>query len=58
MDSTGVRSKGVAMLFLINCLLLLPLFVGFGVGSCFAVSCVPSSFVMTSLRKRELVTIQ
>ena len=46
MISAAVRSKAVVLLLFIHCLLLLPLFVGFCVGSLFfcAVLCVLSSF--------------
>ena len=47
------------MLLFIDCLLLLPLFLGFSAGSlfCFAVLCVLSSFAIISLGKRELVAL-
>ena len=59
MNSAAVRSKAVVLLLFIPCLLFLPLFVGFCVGSLFSCSvlCVLSSFAITQLGKRELVAL-
>ena len=56
----AVPSKAVILLLFIQCLLLLPLFVGvISVSSllCFAVFCVLSSFAIISMGKRELVAL-
>ena len=57
MVSTAVRSKAVVMPLFIQCLLLLPLFVGIKSLFCFAVRCVLSSFAIIPLGKRELVAL-
>ena len=56
MAYSAVRSKAVALLILIYCLFLLPLFVGSVLALLFSTLC-PSSFTIILMGKRELVAL-
>ena len=59
MAKAAVRSKVMALLLLISCLLYLPLFVGILCLSlfCYALLCVHSRFAIILKRKRKLVAL-